>query len=92
MLSKRKEAPTMGQLWSFVEHKQNREIPVWISSGLAVALAGIWTALVHFSTPPQTPDSSPSVEARCGSVGIGGAVSRATITAGNTGSCPERKP
>ena len=80
MLSKRKEAPTMARLWSFVEQTQNREIPTWISSGLAVAIAGLWTALAFFSTPPQAPDSSLSAEASCGIVGIDRDVSGATIT------------
>jgi hypothetical protein len=70
----------MGRLRSIVEQDQSREIPAWISSALAVALAGLWTALVCFSTPPQTPDSTPGVEAICG----GGA--------GETGSCPDRTP
>jgi hypothetical protein len=79
MLSRRKEAPIMSRLWLFVEQKQNREIPAWISSGLAVAIAGLWTALA-FSTSPQAPDSSLSVEASCGRVGIDRDVSGATIT------------
>jgi hypothetical protein len=58
MLFKRKGALTMARLWSFVEQTQNRDIPTWISGGLAVVVAGLWTALAFFSTPPQTPDSS----------------------------------
>jgi hypothetical protein len=84
----------MRKLWSFVGQDKNREILTWIGGGLTVAVAGLWTALVYFSTPSKMPSSSdsPSVEASCGSVGIGGNVSGATITAGNTGSCPEPKP
>jgi hypothetical protein len=81
----------MRQLWSFVGQKRNREILTWIGGGLTVAIAGLWTALVYFSTPPKTPHP-PSVEANCGSIGIGGNVSGATITAGNTGNCAEKKP
>ena len=75
----------MGQVWSFVRQKKNREILTWIGGGLTVAVAGIWTAVVYFSPAP-----SPKVQADCGSVGIGGAVTGATITAGNTGDCSKQ--
>ena len=82
----------MGQLWSFVEQKHNREISTWISTGLAVAIAGLWTALAYFAVPPNTPAVHPEIGASCGSLGIGGDVSGATIPAGNTASCVDRKP
>jgi hypothetical protein len=86
------KACTMSQLWSFIGQKKNREILAWIGGGLAVAIAGLWTALVYFSTPDKTTTSSPNVEASCGSVGVGGSVSGTTITASNAGNCPEPKP
>jgi hypothetical protein len=76
----------MGQLWSFIKQEENRKILGWMGGGLAVAVAGLWTAVVYFSTSPQ----KPSIEASCGSIGIGGSVTGATITAGNTGNCPEK--
>jgi hypothetical protein len=82
----------MRRLWLFVGRKHNREILTWIGGGLAVAAAGLWTTLLHVS-PAGAPPATPwSVEARCASIGIGGDVTGATITAGNAGSCPEQKP
>jgi hypothetical protein len=88
----RKDAQTMGRLGWLVEQKQNREIPTWISTGLAVAIAGLWTALAYFSTPPLTPDSRRNFEASCNSLGVRGDVNDATSTPSNTGSCPQAKP
>ena len=84
----------MRTLWSFFAQKTNREILTWIGSGLTVAVAGLWTTLVYFSAPPKTPagQDSSSIEATCGSIGIGGNISGATLTAGNTGACPEQRP
>jgi hypothetical protein len=82
----------MGRLWSFVEQKQNREIPTWISTSLAVAIAGLWTALAYFAAPPDPPAIHPEIGASCGSPGIGGDVHGATIPAGDTASCVDRKP
>jgi hypothetical protein len=82
----------MRQLWSFVEHKKNREILTWIGGGLAMVVAGLWTAFVYVSPPTKTAASGPSVEASCGSVGVSGDVTGTTIMAGNTGNCPEQKP
>jgi hypothetical protein len=82
----------MRRLWLFVGRKHNREILTWIGGGLAVAAAGLWTTLLHFSAAGAPPAAPPGIEARCGSIGIGGDVTGATITAGNAGSCPERKP
>jgi hypothetical protein len=82
----------MRQLWSFLRLKRNREVLAWIGGGLTAVIIGLWTAFVYFSDTPKTPPSSPSVQASCGSVGVGGNVSGSTITAGGTGSCPEQKP
>jgi hypothetical protein len=82
----------MRQFWSFVGQKRNREILTWIGGGLAVAIAGLWTVLVYLSAPPKAPADDPNIQASCGSVGIGGSVNGTTITAGNTGNCPEQKP
>ena len=82
----------MRRLWLFVRLKRNREILTWIGGGMAVAAAGLWTTLLHFSAAGAPPAAPPSVEARCASIGIGGDVTGATITAGIAGSCPEQKP
>ena len=79
----------MRRLWSFIEQKSNREILGWVGGGLVIIVAGLWTAFVYFATPEKTP-SNPSVSANCGSVGVSGNVSGATITAGNTGNCPDQ--
>jgi hypothetical protein len=81
----------MRQLWSFVGYK-NREILTWIGGGLAMIIAGLWTVFVYLSRLAKTTASSPSVEASCGSVGVGGDVTGTTITAGNISNCPEQKP
>ncbi len=82
----------MRQLWSFIGQKKNREILAWIGGGVAVFVTGLWTAFIYFSAPDKTKTSSPNVEASCGSVGVGGNVSGTTITASNSGGCPEQKP
>ena len=83
----------MTKIWSFLRKKNNREVLGWIGAGLAAAIAGLWTAVVYFSPPnPKTTSAGPNVEANCGSVAIGRDVSGSTITAGNTGNCPEKKP
>ena len=78
----------MGQLWSFVGLKKNREILAWAGGGLAAVIAGLWTT---FSDTPKTSASTPSVQASCGSVASGGGMFGNTITTSNTGSCPEQK-
>jgi hypothetical protein len=82
----------MRQLWSFLEFKKNREILAWIGGGLAVVIAGLWTAFVYLAEPPKTAASNPSVQASCGSVGVGGSVGGTTITASNSGSCLQQEP
>jgi len=82
----------MSTLWTFVQNKKNREVLGWVGAGLAVVIGGPWTAFVYFSPPNKPSVSGPTVQASCGSVAAGGNVSGATITAGNTGSCPEQKP
>jgi hypothetical protein len=82
----------MMQFWSFLRLKTNREILAWIGGGLVVVITGLWTAFVYFSDTPKVTASTPSVQASCGSVGVGGNVSGATITAGGTGNCSEQKP
>jgi hypothetical protein len=82
----------MRQLWSFLGLKKNREILAWVGGGLAVIITGLWTAFVYFADAPKTTVSTPSVEASCGSVGIGGNVNGSTIRGGNAGNCPEQKP
>jgi hypothetical protein len=86
------KARTMRQLWSFIGQEENRKILGWIGGGLVVVITGLWAAFVYFSDTPKATASTPSVQASCGSVGVGGNVSGATITAGNTGNCPEQKP
>lgn len=81
----------MSQIWSFLELEENRKILAWIGGGLAMAIAGLWTAIVHFSNKSKTPPSTPSVQASGGSVGVGGNVSGSTIAAANSGDRSEPK-
>jgi hypothetical protein len=81
----------MRRLWLFVGRKRNREILTSIGGGLAVAAAGLWTTLLPVSAA-GAPAAPPAIEARCGSIGIAGDVTGATITARNAGSGPEQKP
>jgi len=82
----------MRQLWSFIGQEENRRILGWIGGGLAVVIGGLWTAFVYFSDTPRIAANPPGVVASCGSVGVGGNVSCATIIAGSTGNCPAQKP
>jgi len=73
----------MTALWKFIGIKRYREIVGWISGGVAVAIAGLWTALV-FLFPPQKGSEAKgaNVEASCGSVAIGGNVTGAVVSSG----------
>ena len=79
-------------MWTFLQSKKNHEVLGWIGAGLAVVIGGLWAAFVYFSPPNKPSTSGSTIQASCGSAAIGGNVSGATITAGNTGNCPEQKP
>jgi hypothetical protein len=69
-------------MWAFLQKKKNREVLGWLGAGLVVAAGGFWTAFVYFDSPHKSPTKA--LRADCGSVAIGGDVSGATITAGNS--------
>jgi hypothetical protein len=69
----------MNRLWDFICEERNRVVLGWLGGGLVVAATGLWAAFVYFF-PHHTSD----VQAKCGSVAVGGNVTGATITAGST--------
>ena len=87
----------MQKLPAFLARKGNREILAWLGSGLVVLATGLW-AVFTYVFPPQksasTPAASPSVNANCGSVAVGGNVTGSQVAAGSVtaGGCPPGKP
>jgi hypothetical protein len=83
-------------IWWFLKAEENQKLLGLIGGGLVVVvvIGGLWTAFVYFFPAPDHKPSSPQkqIEAECGSVAIGGDVSGATITAGNSGDCPKQRP
>jgi hypothetical protein len=82
----------MGSLWSFLATPKNQKTLTWLGGGLLVVIAGLWAAYVHFFPPKTgTEGASAEINTSCGSVGIGGSVSGATISAGAANSnCPDK--
>jgi hypothetical protein len=81
------------RLWRFLGAKKNREVLGWIGGGLVVLASAIWVVTIYFFPARHTPESNPAaVEARCGSVAVGGSVKGAIITAGSTGADCSTKP
>ena len=78
---------------AFLRDEGNRAILGWIGGGLVVLATGLWAVFVHFYPSPEAKPGPPQkqIEAECGSVAIGGDVSGATITAGNSGDCPKSR-
>jgi hypothetical protein len=75
----------MKRLWRFLSEKRNREVLGWIGAGLVVLTSGIWAVTVYLFPPQGAQDSKPTeVEARCGSVAVGGSVTGSTLTASST--------
>ena len=75
----------MKRLWRFLSKGRNREVLGWIGAGLVVLASGIWAVTVYLFPPPGAQDSKPTeVEARCGSVAVGGSVTGSTLTTGPT--------
>jgi hypothetical protein len=75
----------LDRFWTFI--KNNQATLTWLGGGVAIAAGGLWTAFVYFFPPqsPPKPASAPvAVEANCGGVAVGGSVSGATITAGDS--------
>lgn len=81
----------MTRLWSFLSKKKNREILAWVGGGAAAVIGAFWAGFVYFVTPQKAVTNNPNVEASCGSIVFGQSVVGSTITAGNTGNCPEQK-
>ncbi|MGH6834188.1 MAG: hypothetical protein ACREC9_01300 [Methylocella sp.] len=77
---------------AFLRDEGNRAFLGWIGGGLAVLATGFWAVYVHFYPSPEAKPSPPQkqIEADCGSVAVGGNVSGATITAGNSNDCPKQ--
>jgi hypothetical protein len=78
----------------FLRDEGNRALLGWIGGGFVVLAGGLWAIYLHFYPAPEAKPGPPQkqIEADCGSVAIGGAVSGATITAGSTGNCPKPGP
>jgi hypothetical protein len=78
-------------MWSraltFLRDEGNRALLGWIGGGVVAVIGALWTAFIYFH---PASDAKPKVEASCGSVALGGNVSGATITAGNSGDCTQR--
>jgi hypothetical protein len=76
----------MNRLWRFLREKRNREILGWIGGGLVVLATGIWTVTVYLFPAQKAQETKPTeVEARCGSVAVGGSVTGgSTVRAGST--------
>jgi hypothetical protein len=77
----------LGSIWRFLKEPANLAV-------LTAIGAGAWAVFVYFHPAPEAkpPPIHKQIEADCGSVAIGGDVSGATITAGNSGDCPKSKP
>jgi hypothetical protein len=81
----------MGELWSFIGQKKNREILAWIGGGVTMIIAGLWTVVVYYSTPYKTTASKPAVEATDNSIAAGRDAIGNTIKRGDS-QAPEQKP
>ena len=75
----------MNSLWRFLRDKRNQQVLGWVGGGLVAAVTGLWGAFVYFFPSPESPATkSPTVQANCGAVAIGGNVTGATIATGTT--------
>ena len=74
----------MHRLWRFLGKKRNREVLGWIGAGLIVLASGIWAVTVYLFPARNAESKSTEVEARCGSVAVGGSVSGSNVIAGTT--------
>jgi hypothetical protein len=82
----------MSKLWD-IHDRRNREILGWLGGGLAVLIAGLWAAYVHFFPPKNDSGGGPvNVEARCGSVAAQGTFIGSSITAGGASSVAKCAP
>jgi hypothetical protein len=69
----------MRPLWRFIRNKNNREMIGWLGGGLVILATGAW-ALFTYVYPPAGPSKPAArVEARDGSIAIGGNVEGSTI-------------
>ena len=75
----------MNRLWRFLREKRNRAVLGWIGGGLVVLASGIWAVTIYLFPAQKAPEGKPTeVQARCGSVAVGGSVTGSTVTAGST--------
>jgi hypothetical protein len=83
----------LNRIWQFLQDEKNQRMLTLIGGGLVV-VGGLWTAFVYFFPAPEAKHGPPQkqIEAKCGSVAIGGDVSGTTITAGSTGDCTKPRP
>jgi hypothetical protein len=74
----------MGRFWAFLLQKKNREVLGWIGGGVVVAAGALWAVLVFFWTPSAESGGGPrvNVEARDGSLAVGGDLTGSTIQVG----------
>jgi hypothetical protein len=77
----------MTKRWSFIRRKSNREILGWAGGGLVVVVAGLWAAFTYAFPPSKF---SSGVSADCSSVAIGGSVTGAIVSAGNSADCSRK--
>ncbi|MGH6795130.1 MAG: hypothetical protein ACREDD_10230 [Methylocella sp.] len=79
------------KIWQYLQDENNQRMLTLTGGGLAAVIVALWTAFVYFFPAHEAKPSPPQnkIEADCGSVAIGGDVSGATITAGNSGDCPK---
>lgn len=74
------------KICQFLQDEKNQRMVTLIGGGLVVVIGGFWAVFVWFFPAPE---HKPHIDANCGSVAVGGNVSGATITAGNSGNCPK---
>jgi hypothetical protein len=72
----------MSRIWSFLGSNNNRKIIGWLSGGIVILIAGLWTAFVYFFPPKDDRgEGKREVSASHGGVSVGGNVTNSTINA-----------
>jgi hypothetical protein len=77
------------EAWKFLQNAEHRTVLSWLGGGVVAVISALWAVYIFFHSAPATSPaaSKPTaaeIRANCGSVAIGGNVTGATITAGNT--------
>ena len=73
----------MGGFWKFIRSKSNRERLAWLGGGAVVVFArGMDGVCIFLAAEKKFKRRETEINANCGSVGIAGPVSGATIIAG----------